>query len=334
MALSNTTTPHIFLRGCNNGTWDTTWVTVLDSSNYTTYAVAKTAGVTSVTWDATNKKLTRTINGTAADVMTAAQMSAALELGTIASKATTDYLPVKYSNLDYTSTATSMGVYPINGQIHPVTEKTEYGGAIQFGSISTSNNYYAAQLLISSETGGTSPAHAYIRRMTSAPGWSNWTTLLDNNNYTDYTVTQTGTGASGDWNINAATATTATSLSTAPTIIQTGSSGTVLSAATFYTLTVGGQTVVFKTPSDINDKVTQNIKTDDKKYGIILSNYETNSSVTTEAEVNRDSKVYVNPSLNSVNAGQFVLHDKAATPVEKAYMVWNATDQSIDFVFN
>ena len=72
MALSNTTTPHIFLRGCNNGTWDTTWVTVLDSSNYTTYAVAKTAGVTSVTWDATNKKLTRTINGTAADVMTAA----------------------------------------------------------------------------------------------------------------------------------------------------------------------------------------------------------------------------------------------------------------------
>ena len=57
-------------------------------------------------------------------------MSAALELGTIASKATTDYLPVKYSNLDYTSTATSMGVYPINGQIHPVTEKTEYGGAI------------------------------------------------------------------------------------------------------------------------------------------------------------------------------------------------------------
>jgi len=46
--------------------------TLLHSSNYTDYAVAKTAGVTAVTWDATNKKLTRTINGTDADVMTAA----------------------------------------------------------------------------------------------------------------------------------------------------------------------------------------------------------------------------------------------------------------------
>jgi len=44
---------------------------ILDSGNYTDYAVAKTAGVTAVTWDATNKKLTRTINGTDADVMTA-----------------------------------------------------------------------------------------------------------------------------------------------------------------------------------------------------------------------------------------------------------------------
>jgi hypothetical protein len=48
------------------------WHQILDSGNYTDYAVAKTAGVTAVTWDATNKKLTRTINGTAADVMTAA----------------------------------------------------------------------------------------------------------------------------------------------------------------------------------------------------------------------------------------------------------------------
>ena len=183
-------------------TWDS-WRTLLDANNYTSYAVAKTAGVTAVTWDATNKKLTRTIDGTAADVMTAAQMSTALELGTIASKAITDYLPVKYSNLDYSSTATTMGIYSIdNNQTHPVTGKSEYGGAIQFGDISTSNNYYAAQLLISSQSGKTSPVHAYIRRMTSDPDWSNWATLLDNNNYTDYTVTKTGTGATGTWGIS------------------------------------------------------------------------------------------------------------------------------------
>ena len=50
MALSNTTTPHIFLRGCNNGTWDTTWATVLDSSNYTTYTVTKSGTGASGTW--------------------------------------------------------------------------------------------------------------------------------------------------------------------------------------------------------------------------------------------------------------------------------------------
>ena len=301
--------------------------------------------------------------------------------------------------------------------------------------------------------------------------------ILDANNYTSYTVTKTGSGASGSWGIDiSGTATTATNLSAAPTITQAGSSGTTLSAATFYTLTVGGQTVVFKTPTDTknsaygnintsgqigqttnwalangdalvvadsdnswklertgitfdastetecltkkgtwkafnnyslptakndtlggvkpwyshtaastgpttgsnataiavnaiqttagryyavesdsngrlfvnvpwtnvnnsyltshNNLVTQNVKTDNKKYGIILSNYETSASTTTAAAVNRDSKVYVNPSLNSVNAGQFVLHDKATTPVERAYMIWNATDQSIDFVFN
>lgn len=79
--------------------------------------------------------------------------------------------------------------------------------------------------------------------------------------------------------------------------------------------------------------VTQNVKTDNKKYGIILSNYETSASTTTAAAVNRDSKVYVNPSLNSINAGQITIHNKAATPIEKAYMIWNDTDQSIDFVF-
>lgn len=196
IAMSNSTNTTLYLRGCYNGEWDSDWKTVLDSSNYTTYAVAKTAGVTAVTWDATNKKLTRTINGTAAEVMNAAQMSTALELGTIASKAATDYLPVKYSNLDYTSTATSMGVYPINSQTHPVTGKTEFGGAIQFGGVSTSNNYYAAQLLISSQSGGTSPVHAYIRRMTSTPDWSNWITLLDNNN----TSSGTNNAATLTWN--------------------------------------------------------------------------------------------------------------------------------------
>lgn len=56
------------------------WFHLLDSNNYTNYAIAKTAGVTAVTWDSTNNKLTRTINGTAADVVTISTIKTALAL--------------------------------------------------------------------------------------------------------------------------------------------------------------------------------------------------------------------------------------------------------------
>ena len=54
--------------------------------------------------------------------------------------------------------------------------------------------------------------------------WSDWKKFIDEVNYTDYTVTKTGTGASGTWGIsisgNAATATTATTATTARKIIN------------------------------------------------------------------------------------------------------------------
>lgn len=54
-------------------------------------------------------------------------------------------------------------------------------------------------------------AHRYNNNGT----WSAWKTLIDSSNYTSYTVTKTGSGASGTWGIsisgNAATATTASS---------------------------------------------------------------------------------------------------------------------------
>lgn len=56
------------------------------------------------------------------------------------------------------------------------------------------------------------------RRQGATTAWGNWFHILDSNNYTSYTVTKTGSGASGTWGIsisgNAATATTATSLNT------------------------------------------------------------------------------------------------------------------------
>ena len=54
----------------------------------------------------------------------------------------------------------------------------------------------------------------YFRRSTAGTTWGSWQKVLSDNNYTDYTVTKTGTGATGTWGIsitgNAATATKAT----------------------------------------------------------------------------------------------------------------------------
>lgn len=67
--------------------------------------VATSAGVTAVTWDSTNKKLTRTINGTAADVVTIGTIKTALGLvkgdvglGSVDNTADADKT-VKYANM-------------------------------------------------------------------------------------------------------------------------------------------------------------------------------------------------------------------------------------------
>lgn len=77
---------------------------------------------------------------------------------------------------------------------------------------------YDSQLAISNN--GTD---MYFRSQ-AAGTWRNWKTVLDSSNYNSYTVTKTGTGASGTWGINiTGNANTATKLQTARTISLTGS---------------------------------------------------------------------------------------------------------------
>lgn len=78
---------------------------------------------------------------------------------------------------------------------------------------------WGAQLAIGSQKGN----HLYIRGANSKQKtvdnktvnyseWdSNWRTILDSGNYSNYTVTKTGGGASGNWGINVASADTLTS---------------------------------------------------------------------------------------------------------------------------
>ena len=101
-------------RGASNNSgasdWED-WVTVLDTRNYTTTLdstyVKKTAGITAVTWDSTNNKLTRTINGTTSDVVTLATIKTALGTMTPSSHA--------HGNITNGGTITSTAVALANG---------------------------------------------------------------------------------------------------------------------------------------------------------------------------------------------------------------------------
>ncbi len=147
-----------------------------------------------------NGALPLTKGGTGATTAAAARTN--LELGSIAVKNITDFFPINYTTPDFSVATTTQGVYPLAGTANPVSNVAEYGGVLQFGGSTTSSNYYGAQLIVSSASGGSSPPHMYIRRMTRTPGWGIWGTILDNANYSKYTVTKTGNGASGTWGIS------------------------------------------------------------------------------------------------------------------------------------
>lgn len=104
---------------------------------------------------------------------------------------------------------------------------------------------YDSQLAIS-----TANASMYVRGQ-SGGTWGSWNTVLSSNNYTSYTVTKTGGGASGTWGINVTgssasctgNAKTATTLQTARTINGTSFNGsgniTTANWGTARTITVG-----------------------------------------------------------------------------------------------
>lgn len=178
-------------------------------------------------------------------------------------------LPVYYSNLDLTATKPAPGAYSLNIESHPVTTKHEYGSAISLPNRNATDNGYAAQLLITSESGETSDVHAYIRRVTSTPIWSNWSTLLDNKNTTapsstptlswgaDSTVfTLNGTEVKikamakpSPADIGAASSDHTHTLSIAE---DTGTNNVTLGYGKKYKLTAGGSTYIFTMPASDN----------------------------------------------------------------------------------
>lgn len=95
-----------------------------------------------------------------------------------------------------------------------------------------SGNVECESVILKSSTPGTYGAQiafddnksGLVKVRGKAGDWGPWFTLLHSGNYTDYTVTKTGSGASGTWGISiTGNAASATKLATARTISLTGS---------------------------------------------------------------------------------------------------------------
>ena len=129
---------------------------------------------------------------------------------------------------------------------------------------------------------------------------------------------------------NAVSATTATNLSAAPTITATGTATVNLAANTTYTLTVGGKSVVFKTPSDANTNTLVNYTLGETTKAYLMASQNAPTTTTTARAAHGDTGVYL-----TATAGEFsaVRHSYNVAGVERAYTHYNMTDQSIDFVF-
>lgn len=157
--------------------------------------------------------------------------------------------------------------------------------------------------------------------------------------YSGNLVLGDGTGASGTWSIsisgNATTATTATNLSAAPTISATGSNPTSLSANTTYTLTVGGKSLVFKTPSDANTNTLMNYTLGATTRAYLMGSQNAPTSTTTARAAHGDMGVYLTNIAGQLSAESFSINDgtTSASSVEKVWMQWNATDSALEFIF-
>ena len=98
-----------------------------------------------------------------------------------------------------------------------VTSGTTYNGnVINIGWDNTgSNDKYGTQIIFTNGS-ASERSYMYFRGRHNNDNWDEWHKMLDDGNYTDYTVTKTGTGATGTWGIDiSGNATTATSAGSA-----------------------------------------------------------------------------------------------------------------------
>jgi hypothetical protein len=163
----------IALRGKNNGTFQA-WRTVLDSSNYTSYAPSLTGGGASGDWNIQSIRVTSPDGDRVASnkLPTSNPRSVRFDFATAGSVGTAgNYAGVMtYAPWDGTSASTGDSSYQL-----------------AFGNASGVN--------------ASGPATLWFRNGINST-WNGWQVVLNSSNYTSYAPSLTGSGASGTWGIN------------------------------------------------------------------------------------------------------------------------------------
>lgn len=180
-AISHTKTPHMAIRGTDGGSssdWGN-WIYLLDANNYTDYTVKKDGTGASGTWEIG-------ITGNAATATSATRLSQNKEM-------TYGWSGVNYFNIE----AANQSAAKVNDT--PFSSAT-WTHILRFNH--ANNLGYYTDLAIPFNANSLYYKRVAAGTLQNASTNGGWIKMLDQFNYTDYTVTKTGSGASGSWGIS------------------------------------------------------------------------------------------------------------------------------------
>lgn len=186
---------------------------ILDSSNYTSYTVKKDGTGASGTWGIN-------VTGSAGSVA----------WGNVSGKPGSNFVVYYNSNTAMATTESVSAesyihtVGTTGGSITTATKPSGMDNAWGIIHLHLHSGNYGMQLGFGGTTG-----HLYQRHAYNSTTFGAWKTILDSSNYTTYTVTKTGGGASGTWGINitGSSASCAGNAATATALTSSAGSSTV-----------------------------------------------------------------------------------------------------------
>ena len=236
-----------------------------------------------------------------------------------------------------------------------------------FGSPSTDTYSYVVGLRGWNDSSG-GKAHEFAfnnsginHRIGATDSWEAWEKLLTSTNYTDYTVTKTGSGASGTWNINiSGTATKATQDGDGNTISSTYAKlsgdtftgavkGTSFAASSYMTVNSGNSGTTGGLALYANTVTTYGIAmrqiNNGGEHGYVKKNWAiysymsgSESDIAERGWILKDS--LHNKNIASISAAGHAVFDGSvtvggnATNTSGCRMEYNTTTASLDFIFN